>query len=250
MVFGIVSTTGAYPELLTNHIAPLFVRVLVPLLCHSCTWYGTSVLTRFQTISEKTTPKIIPRINMATPRPAIEPENIQTESNVYRERSPITQQKITDVQWLRNISDVCLLSDVSDNECSCALFVHWNICAQIINRTFVHKRLTNISDVRLLSVCAQTVDRYIGMKRKRKLNENQENNTLGECKQLSQEKSQTLVRYVGQQTDSKRLSDVLVHKRLHGQIYIRLLSEHRTSVCCPFAVQNFLLCTMGLVFSV
>ena len=107
----------------------------------------------------------------------------------------------------------------------------------------MHKRLTNISDVRLQSVCVQTVDGCIRTKRKRKFNENQENNkALGECKQLSQEKSQTLVRYVGQQTDSKRLSDVLAHKRLHGQIYIRLLPEHRTSVCCPFAVQNFLLC--------
>ena len=54
------------------------------------------------------------------------------------------------------------------------------------------------------------------------------------------EKSQTLVRYVGQQTDSKLLSDVLVHKRLRGQIYIRLLSENITR---PFAVQNLLLCS-------
>ena len=69
---------------------------------------------------------------------------------------------------------VRLLFDVSDDECSCAPFVRWNICAQIVNRTFVHKRLTNIwtsvccpfvhkqltniSDVRLLSVCAQMVD--------------------------------------------------------------------------------------------
>ena len=42
---------------------------------------------------------------------------------------------------------VRLLSDVSDDKCSCALFVHWIICAQIVNRTFVHKRLTNIFDV-------------------------------------------------------------------------------------------------------
>ena len=123
------------------------------------------------------------------------------------------------------------------DECSCALFVHWNICAQIVNQTFVHKRLTNILDVGLLYVCAQTVDEYFvrllsvcGTKRKRKFNENQENNTLGECKQLSQEKkSDTL--------DSKRLSDVLVRKMLRGQIYIHLLSEHRKSVCCPFAVR-------------
>ena len=57
---------------------------------------------------------------------------------------------------------VRLLSDVSDDECSCALFVHWNICAQIVNRTFVQKRLTNILDVSLLSVCAQMVDEYFG----------------------------------------------------------------------------------------
>ena len=55
---------------------------------------------------------------------------------------------------------VPLLSDVSDNECSCALIVHWNICAQTVNRTFVHKQLTNILDVSLLSLCAQTVDEY------------------------------------------------------------------------------------------
>ena len=90
------------------------------------------------------------------------------------------------------------------------------------------------------------VDRYIGTKRKRKFNENPENNTLGECKQLSHEKKSNIgpIRWTanGQQTDSKRLADVLVHKRLHGQIYIRLVSEHRTSVCCRFAVLNFLLC--------
>ena len=56
-------------------------------------------------------------------------------------------------------------------------------------------------DVSLLSVCAQTVDRHIGTKRKRKFNENQENNSLGECKQLSQEKK------------SKHLSDTLDSKQ-------------------------------------
>ena len=47
------------------------------------------------------------------------------------------------------------------------------------------------------------------------------------------------VKHSSYKLDSKRLSDVLiVHKRLRGQISIRLLSEHRTSVCCPklFAV--------------
>ena len=57
---------------------------------------------------------------------------------------------------------VRLLSDVSNDKCSCALFVHWNIFAQIVNQTFVHKQLTNILDVSLLSVCAQTVDEYFG----------------------------------------------------------------------------------------
>ena len=67
------------------------------------------------------------------------------------------------------------------------------MCAQIVNRTFlhkwltmildvsycpfVHKRFTNISDVRFLSVCAQTIDRYSGTKKNRKFDENQENNT-------------------------------------------------------------------------
>ena len=73
---------------------------------------------------------------------------------------PSTQQKITDVKQLTNISDVRLLSDVLDDECSCALFVHWNICAQIVIRIFVHERLTNILDVSVRSVCAQTVDEY------------------------------------------------------------------------------------------
>ena len=66
------------------------------------------------------------------------------------------------------------------------------ICGQIVNQT---KRLTNILDVNLWSVnaqtvdeyfgrpfavCKQTVDRYIRTKGKIKFNENQENNTLGE----------------------------------------------------------------------
>ena len=119
-----------------------------------------------------------------------------------------------------------------------------NICAQTVElwtsvcSPFV--RLMNISDDCLLSVCAQTVDRYIGTNRKREFNENQENNTFREWKQLSQEKNPC----IRQQTDSKWLSNVLVHKRLRGQIYIRLLSEHRTSVYCPFALQNFLLCSL------
>ena len=148
-----------------------------------------------------------------------------------------TQQKITDVKWLTNIFDVHLLSVCSPfGECSCALFVHWNICAQIVNRTFVHKRLTNILDIsllsvcaqmgdnilddHLLSVCAQTVDRYFGMKRKRKFNENQENNTFGEIASNYHKKKNP---YIGQQTDSKWMCDVLVHKWLRGQIYIHLL---------------------------
>ena len=69
----------------------------------------------------------------------------------------------------------------------------WRICWTSVCCPFVHKRLANISDVRLLSVCARTIDWYFGTKRKREFNENQENNTLGESKQLSQEKSQTLV---------------------------------------------------------
>ena len=54
---------------------------------------------------------------------------------------------------------------------------------------------------------------------------------------ITGKKVKHLVRCVRQQMDSKRLSDVLVHKRLRGQIYIRLLSKHRTSVCCPSAVR-------------
>ena len=135
------------------------------------------------------------------------------------------------------VAEILCVAESTGGEC-------WNMWAQIVNRTFVHsrltmildvscfpfvhKRLTNISDVRLLSVCAQTADRYRGTKKNRKFNKKQENYTLGECKQLSLEKSQTWVRYVGQQTVVRCFS-----AWLRGQIYIRLLSEHRTSVCCP-----------------
>ena len=113
--------------------------------------------------------------------------------------------------------------------CTNCWWIFWtSVCCP-----FVHKRLTNISDLCLLSVCAQTVDQYIGTKRKRKYNLNQDNNTLGKCKQLSQAESQTLVRYVGQQTVVRCF-------------YFR--AKNGISICCPnigrpFAVQNFLLCT-------
>ena len=68
----------------------------------------------------------------------------------------------------------------------------WRIFWTSVCYPFVHKWLTNISDVHLLSICAQTVDRYIGTKRKRKFNESQENNILGKCKQLSQEKKSNI----------------------------------------------------------
>ena len=44
--------------------------------------------------------------------------------------------------------------------------------------------------------------------------------------------------YIGQQTDSKWLTNVLLHKRSRGQIYIHLLSEHWSTVCCPLAVRS------------
>ena len=57
--------------------------------------------------------------------------------------------------------------------------------------------------------------------------------------------------YIGQQTDSKQLTNVLVHKRSRGQIYIRLLPKHQfdclLSACCPSAVQNILRCKLPLV---
>ena len=100
------------------------------------------------------------------------------------------------------------------------------------------KRLTNISDVRLLSVCVQTVDQHIGTKRKRKFNENQENDTLGECKQLSQEKSQTFVRYVGQQTVVRCFSAQTVAWADLYPFAVRTSDVRLLSVCCPklFAV--------------
>ena len=105
-----------------------------------------------------------------------------------------------------------------------------NICAQTVDKYFGRQFAVRLCT----NVCAQTVDLYIRTKRKRNFNENQENNTLGECKQLSQEKKSNIgpIRWTA--------NVFLVHKRLRGQIYIRLLSKHRTSVCCPklFAVYN------------
>ena len=132
-----------------------------------------------------------------------------------------TQQKITEP--LTNIFDVRLLSiscPIGRRMFLCTICAlehlctnrRTNSCAQTVDkysgRQFADRLCTNGRRIFRTSICAQTVDRYIGTKRKRKFNENQENNILGECKQLSQEKSQTLVRYVGQRTDSKRLSAV------------------------------------------
>ena len=100
--------------------------------------------------------------------------------------------------------------------------------ARIINRIFVHKRLTNILVGSLLSVCAQMVDRYSETKRERKFNENQENNTR---------RMQAII--TGKTLDSKRLTDFLVHKRSLGQIHI----VRCPNIGQPFAVQNLLLCT-------
>ena len=101
----------------------------------------------------------------------------------------------------------------------------WWIFQMTVCCPLVQKRLTDILVNRLISVCAQTVDWYIGTKRKTMFNEKQEINTLVECKRLSQEKSSTLT--------SKQLTDVLVHERSRRQIYNCLLSKHRSD-CMPF----------------
>ena len=120
------------------------------------------------------------------------------------------------------------------------------ICAQIVNHTFVHKRLMNIIlDLSLLSVCAQMVDRYIGTKRKSKFNENQENNTLGKCKQLPKEK----VKHWSDTLDSKRTENGCPMFQCTNGCVSRFISVccpnigrpfavHLLSVCCPkrFAV--------------
>ena len=118
-----------------------------------------------------------------------------------------TAKEITDVRQLTNILDVRLVSVCSPFAvrcigrrmflCTFCALEHyctngWRIMWTSVCCPFVQERLTNISDDCLLSVCAQTVGRYIGRKRKRKFNEDQENNTFGECKQLSQEKIHTL----------------------------------------------------------
>ena len=65
----------------------------------------------------------------------------------YSDSFENTQQKIIDVKRLTDISDVRLLSVCCPiyrmTNVPVALFVHWSICAQIVNRTFVHKRLMN-----------------------------------------------------------------------------------------------------------
>ena len=106
------------------------------------------------------------------------------------------------------------------------------------------KWLTNIPINRLLSVCSQMVDCYIGTKRKKKSRKYH----FCRMQAILPGKKKT---YIGQQTDSKQLTDVLVHKRSRGQIYIRLLPKHRfdclLSACCPSAVQNILWCKLPLV---
>ena len=154
---------------------------------------------------------------------------------------------------------VRLLSDVSNDNCSCALFVHWNIYAQIVNQTFVHKQLTNILDVSLLSVCAQRVDKYFGRpfavrlctngwpiyrnKKEKKINENQESNTLEECKQFSQEKkihtSDSKRTANGQQTIVRCFSAQTVAWADIYPFAVQTSDILLLSVCCS----KFLLCT-------
>ena len=73
------------------------------------------------------------------------------------------------------------LADILVNKYACALFVHWNICAQTVDkyfgRSFAVWLCTNSWRIFRLTICAETVDQYIETKRKRKLNENQEINT-------------------------------------------------------------------------
>ena len=99
-----------------------------------------------------------------------------------------------------------------------------NICAQTVDEYF---------GVSLLTVCAQTVDRYIETKRKRKLNENKENNTFGECKQLSLEKNP----YIGQLTVVRCFSAQTVAWDLYP-FAVRTSDVLLLSVYCPnfFAV--------------
>ena len=125
------------------------------------------------------------------------------------------------------------------NRCTNGWRIFWtSVCCP-----FVHKRLTNILDDCLLSVCAQTVDRYISTKGKRKFNENKENHTLGECKQFSQEKQSIHLTANGQQMVDRFSSAQTVARADLYPFAVRTLVNRLLYACCPFAVRIFLLCT-------
>ena len=111
------------------------------------------------------------------------------------------------------------------------------ICAQIVDRTFVHKRLTNISvDRWCVRLCTSCLPIYRNEKEKK---------IPRKSRKQPFRRMQAMITRKGHRLDSKRLTDVLVRKRSRGQIYMRLLSVHQSpfvvrllSVCCPkyFAV--------------
>ena len=139
---------------------------------------------------------------------------------------------------------VLLLSDVSDGECSCALFVHWYICAQTADEYFGHQfgvRLcTNGWRIFWTTICCPFVHKRLtdisewegkenSMKIKKiTLSENASNyHKIKKSKNLTANGQQTVVRCFSAQTVAwadlypfaLRTSDV------------RLLSAY-----CPFAV--------------
>ena len=129
------------------------------------------------------------------------------------------------LEHLCTIHQLNICAQTVDECCRCQFAVRlctngWRISWTTVCGPLVHKRLTDISE------------------RKGKFNENQENNTFKRRMQA------ICTRTKIHTSDSKQLTNVLVLKRLCGQIYIRLLSdsEHRSTVCCPFAVWICLLC--------
>ena len=111
-----------------------------------------------------------------------------------------------------------------------------NICSQTVDgyfgRQFAVRLCTNGSQIFRTSICCPFVHKRLTNISERKGKENsmkiKKITFLRECKQLSQEKSQTLVRYVGQQTLVRCYSAQPV---AWADLY-------------PFAVQNCLLCSV------
>ena len=161
-----------------------------------------------------------------------------------------TQQKITDVkrltkyfgrQFAVRLLSVCCpmyrMTNVPVHYLCTGTFVHksstehlctnsWQIFWTSVCCLFVHKRLTDISERK---------GKEKSMKIKKITLKEKANN-------YHRKKSQTFVRYVGQQTVVRCFSAQTVAWADIYPFAVRGSDVRFLSVCCPFAVQNFLLC--------